>query len=85
MNTLEELYGKVVDIINNHNDYHCTWCVINRSETWYEDSVSFDVHGWSDQGYGSEWTEYWSIYSDGRIFRDGEIYKNFEEFKGDWT
>jgi hypothetical protein len=37
-----------------------------------------------DQGEGSEWTEYWCIYDDGRINADGMMYANFEEFKRDW-
>lgn len=81
---LEELYDKVVDIIDNHYDYHCNWCCDSISAYWGKTYVEFDVHGWSDQGDGSEWTEYWCIYDDGRIHHDGDWYANFEEFKNDW-
>lgn len=81
---LEELYDKVVDIINNHYDYHCNYCCISGSACWDKTYVTFDVHGWSDQGEGSEWTEYWCIYDDGSIHADGVTYANFEEFKCDW-
>ena len=81
---LEELYDKVVDIINNHDDYHCGWICISNSVKWYNDCVEFDVKVYSDQRYGSEWTEYWRVYSDGRINRDGEWYNSFEEFEADF-
>lgn len=85
MTNLDVLYDEVVDIINNHDDYHCRWCCDYSSTYRCETYISFDVHAWSDQGYGSEWTEYWCVYDDGRINRDGEMYNNLEEFKGDWT
>lgn len=81
---LEELYDKVVDVINHHYDYHCSYCCDSRSEYWGETYVTFDVHGWNDQGSGCEWTEYWCIYDDGRIYADDVVYANFEEFKNDW-
>lgn len=81
---LEELYDKVVDIINNHSDYHCDWICISNSAEWYDGCVEFDVKVCSDQGYGSEWTECWRVYSDGRINRDGEWYNSFEEFEIDF-
>lgn len=82
---LEEIYDEVVDIINNHYDYHCNWCCDSSSTYWGKTYVEFDVHGWSDQRNGSEWTEYWCIYDDGTINADGIMYANFEEFKSDWN
>ena len=81
---LEELYDKVVDVINHHYDYHCNYCCDSSSTYWDKTYVTFDVHGWSGQGEGSEWTEYWCIYDDGTIRADGILYANFDEFKCDW-
>lgn len=81
---LEELYDNVVDIINSHWSYHCNYYCDSSSVCWDKTYVTFDVHGYSDQGDGSEWTEYWCIYDDGRINADGMMYANFEEFKRDW-
>ena len=86
ISTLEKLYDDVFDIINNHKDYHCSYYCDSKSADWSKDGsyVSFDVHGYSDQGCGSEWTEYWCIYNDGKILRDSEWYNTFNDFKNDW-
>lgn len=81
---LEELYDKVVDVINAKYDYHCNWICISNSAQWFSNYVTFDVKGWSDQGYGSEWTEYWEVCLDGRICRDGEWFNSFEDFKNNF-
>lgn len=81
---LEELYDKVVDVINHHYDYHCNYCCDSSSVCWNKTYVTFDVRGCSDQGSGYEWTEYWCIYNDGNIYADGVPYTNFEEFKHNW-
>ena len=86
--THEELYNlfeKVVDTVNKYTTYHCDYYCNN--EIWREDGmgVSFEVHVHSDQGEGADWTEDWSIDSDGKIYAHSEIYNDFETFSKDWT
>ena len=81
---LHELYDKVTTDIWNYESYHVRYSYGN--EYWAEDGsyVSFDVYGHSDQGRGADWTEYWSIYSNGEIHTEEACYKNYEEFKAEW-
>lgn len=82
---IRELFEKVTRLVDsNDTDYHCSYSC--GEETWSDDGmrVMFEVHGFSDQGEGSEWTENWGIESDGRIYADDMIYDTFEEFEKDW-
>ena len=79
----KEILEKVQKCISGCHDYYVFYCM--GSEQWYDYYVTFTVFGSSDQGEGSEWTEDWCIYSDGRIRRDGEVYNNFDEFERDWV
>ena len=82
---IRELFEKVTRLIDdNDTDYHCSYCC--GEGTWSADGmrVTFDVHGFSDQCEGSEWTENWGIESDGKIYADNRIYDSFEEFEKDW-
>ena len=82
---LVELFDKVIDVIRNYTSYHVFYYW--DEENWASDglSVSFRVHGNSDQGEGYEWTEYWTINSDGTISNgEGDVWKTFEEFESNW-
>ena len=83
---IDVLLNKVKADINNYNSYH-VWYSASSEEIWDEKGgyVTFEVYGHSDQGEGSNWTEYWSIDDNGTIARDGDIYENYNEFKNDWT
>ena len=80
--TMKELLDKVLDTINNHVTYH-TWYTYGEVEE-YEKYVSFEVYGYSDQGEGMEWIEYWSIDSDGKIYTEDTTYNSFEDFAKEW-
>ena len=82
---VQELYEKVTDEVYHHQTYH-NWYSYGNDD-WKDDGryVSFEVYGWSDQGEGAEWTEYWAIDSDGNICTEDGIYKTFEEFYSDWS
>jgi hypothetical protein len=79
---LYELYDKVSNVLYGFKSYHCWYLCCN--ETYYDTSVSFEVHVTSDQGEGSEWIEYWSIDNDGKIYSEDTTYNSFEEFLGEW-
>lgn len=81
---LNDLYSKVINIIWNYNSYHVIYTCGEEHWDKMGNYVSFEVYGYSDQGEGSNWTEDWTIYSDGSINADGKNYKNFEEFLLDW-
>jgi hypothetical protein len=83
---IDVLLNKVKADINNYNSYH-VWYSASSEEIWDEKGgyVTFEVYGHSDQGEGSNWTEYWSIDDNGTIARDGDVYENYNEFKNDWT
>ena len=78
----ENLYNKISDVLYGFKSYHCWYLCCN--ETYYDTSVSFEVHVTSDQGEGSEWIEYWSIDNEGKIYSEDTTYNNFEEFLGEW-
>ena len=78
----ENLYNKISDVLYGFKSYHCWYLCCN--ETYYDTSVSFEVHVTSDQGEGSEWIEYWSIDNDGKIRSEDTTYNNFEEFSSEW-
>ena len=77
------LYEKISDVLYGFKSYHCWYLCCN--ETYYNTSVSFEVHVSSDQGEGSEWIEYWSIDNDGKIYSEDTTYNSFEEFLGEWA
>ena len=82
---LENLYEEVTDFIyhNSWRSYH-VWYSYGNKYVSPNGSISFDVYGSSDQGDGDEWTEYWSIDTDGKIYANENVYDNIEEFKKDW-
>ena len=77
------LYEKISDVLYGYKSYHCWYLCCN--ETYYDTSVSFEVHVSSDQGDGSEWIEYWSIDNEGKIYSEDTTYNSFEEFLGEWA
>ena len=77
------LYDKVSDVLYGFKGYHCWYFCCNK--TYYDTSVSFEVHVSSDQGDGHEWTEYWYIDDEGRIHSEDTTYENYEEFLGEWN
>lgn len=76
------LYEKISDVLYGFKSYHCWYLCCN--ETYYDKSVSFEVHVNSDQGEGSEWIEYWYIDNEGKIYSEDTTYNSFEEFLGEW-
>lgn len=82
---INETYRKVCDAINGYRSYHTAYCT--GDESWSADGkcVSFNVHGWSDSGDGSEWDERWAVYDDGSIYGGGCAYGSFEEFELKWN
>lgn len=83
---VNEIYNKVYQIIDSYRDYH-TWYSVSEEDWWNNGlCVSFNVHGWSDQGEGSEWDEHWSIDGEtGKIYGDDIIYESFEDFYSNWN
>lgn len=77
------LYNKISDVLYGFKSYHCWYLCCN--ETYYDTSVSFEVHVSSDQGDGSEWIEYWYIDNEGEIYSEDTTYNSFEEFLGEWA
>jgi hypothetical protein len=55
------------------------------NETYYDTSVSFEVHVHSDKGDGSEWIEYWYIDNEGKIYSEDTTYDTYEEFLREWV
>ena len=82
---LEDIYRKIVKVIDGNHSYHNFYnCDFYE---WRQDGsrLTFKVYGSSDQGYGSEWTEYWTIYDDGSISNsEGDNWKDFEDFESNW-
>ena len=76
------LYDKISDALYNFEDYHCSYYC--SDEIYNGHSLTFDVHGHSDQGEGHDWVEYWVIDDCGRIHAEGDIYENYEEFLKEW-
>lgn len=81
-NEFYNLYNKISDVLYGFKSYHCWYLCCN--ETYYDTSVSFEVHVTSDQGEGSEWIEYWSIDDDGKIYSEDTTYNTYEEFLREW-
>lgn len=79
----DNLYDKISNILYGFKSYHCWYLCCN--ETYYDTSVSFEVHVHSDKGDGADWVEYWSIDDKGRIYSEDTTYNNFEEFLGEWS
>ena len=80
---LENLYEEVTDLIYNYRCYH-VWYSHGNKYVFPDGSISFNVYGFSDQGDGDEWTEHWSIDTNGKIYTNENTYDNIEEFKKDW-
>lgn len=82
---MQNIYEEVSDFIyhNNWRSYHVSYYCgeINFSTSY---AIYFDVYGTSDQGEGAEWTEHWSIDTDGKIYNGENVYDNIEDFKRDW-
>ena len=76
------LYDKISGALYNFEDYHCSYYC--SDEIYNGHSLTFDVHGHSDQGEGHDWVEYWVIDDCGRIHAEGDIYENYEEFLKEW-
>ena len=76
------LYDKIRDVLYGFKSYHCWYFCCN--EEYYGDSMSFEVHVNSDQGYGDEWIENWGIRADGSIWSESETYKDFTDFEQNW-
>ena len=86
--TLEEtrnIYEEISDFIydNTWRDYHCSYYCgeVNFSTST---SIHFDVYGTCYRGDGDEWTEHWSIDTNGKIYTEDDVYNSIEEFKRDW-
>lgn len=79
---MKELLDKVLDTILNYRTYHNDYYTGNVIE--YDNYISFEVYGHSDQGEGSDWTECWSIDNEGRIYTEDTTYENYNEFLKDW-
>lgn len=80
---IDELLGKVKEIVNNGNSYHTFHCY-RGNEKWRNDYVSFEVYGSCDQDEGADWVEDWAISNDGKIHADGVVYNSLEEFEKNW-
>lgn len=83
--TLEEIYRKIVKVIDGNHSYH-NFYTCDFYE-WSQDGsyLTFKVYGLCDQGYGSEWTEDWTINDDGSITNsEGDYWKDFEDFESNW-
>ena len=64
---LYKLYEEVTTWIDNYESYHVWYCCRNAHFHPSGTNVWFEVHGHSDHGSGADWTEGWSIDSDGKI------------------
>ena len=81
---IQEIFDKVTSAIRNSDSYHN--CYGYGDEEWMnETTVLFTIYGHSDQGEGADWTENWSIDSEGKIHANGEVYENFEQFESEWV
>ena len=82
---MKNIYEEISDFIyhNNWRDYHCSYYCgeVNFSTATY---IEFDVYVTSDQGDGDEWTEHWSIDTNGKIFTKYDVYNSIEDFKREW-
>ncbi len=81
---LYRIYEEISDFIYNNSwrSYHI-WYTCGSAEV-ISDRIEFDVYGSSDQGYGNDWTEHWSIDTNGKIYTEDSVYDNIEDFKRDW-
>lgn len=82
---LYRIYEEIFDFIYNNGwcGYH-VWYTCGSAEFTSYGTIEFDVHGSTDQGDGNEWTECWSIGTNGKIYTENNIYDNIEDFKRDW-
>ena len=76
------LYNKIRDVIDKHEDYHCWYCCCN--EIYNGTSMSFEVYIHSDAGEGHEWVEDWVIDDYGKIYSEDAIYESYEDFLKEW-
>lgn len=77
------IYNKIRDVLYGFKSYHCWYLCCN--ETYYDKSVSFEVHVHSDKDDGDDWVECWSIDDKGRIYSEDTTYNSLEEFLGEWS
>lgn len=82
---LYKIYEELYDFIYNNiwRSYHVSYVCGSAEFTPYG-TIEFNVYGSSDQGDGNEWTEHWSIYTDGKIKTEYDVYDNIEHFKTEW-
>lgn len=81
---VQELYEKVTKAVYDYTSYHTHYTY--GDDKWRDEGlyVEFKVYGWSDQGEGSEWEEWWSIDSEGHINTEDRSYDTFEDFYSIW-
>ena len=79
---LYQIYDRIQPLINgNYRGYHI-WTNCGSAEIASDGkSLEFTVYGYNDGGDGYEWTEYWQISNDGKIYAEGEVYDNVEHFE----
>ena len=82
---LYRIYEEISDFIYNNSwrSYH-VWYTCGSVDVISDGAIEFNVYGSSDQGDGDEWTEYWSIDANGKIYTENNVYDNIEDFKRDW-
>ena len=79
------LYNKISDALYEFyilDGYHCWYYCCN--ETYNGTSMSFEVYIHDDRGEGFDKVEDWVIDDHGRIYAEGDIYENYEEFLRKW-
>lgn len=81
---IEKIYDEICKIINGIYTYHTDYWVGPSEWNTDESYLCFTVHGYSDQGMGAEWEEYWGINREGKIYDPETIYNSLEEFKNNW-
>lgn len=77
------LYDKISDVLYEFYvlaGYHCWYYCCN--EIYNGTSMSFEVHVHDDKGYDK--VEDWVIDDRGRIYAEGDIFENYEEFLKEW-
>lgn len=82
---LYKIYEEIFNFIYNNGwrSYHVFY-TCGSAEIISGGTIEFDVYGSSDQGDGDEWTESWSISTNGKIYTENNVYDNIEDFKRDW-
>ena len=82
---LYEIYEEISSFLyNNRWCSYYVWYICGDVKFISDNIIEFDVYASSDQGDGDQWTENWSIDSDGKIYTKDNVYNNIEDFKRDW-